>query len=219
MTNKHTGPGWPTFARELLDARARLTLADHVGLALRAHRRELLLSQRAYARARGISKSLIGKLEAHAEQVTLGTLVVALEATPYRLVLTRHPSADGEGAHVIPVAPEDWERTELLARVRGERRRFPAHGEVRQVSTPPRWWWERESTSARSHAPHWFGPTQKHQRPHGDGVPGDDRDRASERVQGDDRDRASDRFQPDDRFQRDDGVAEDEGRNHVSMSA
>ena len=47
---------FPTFARELLAARASLTLIDEIGLALRAHRRSLGLSQRAYALKRGYAR-------------------------------------------------------------------------------------------------------------------------------------------------------------------
>ena len=44
---------WPTFAAEVLSARASLRLGDEIGLAFRAERQRLGLSQRAYAAHRG----------------------------------------------------------------------------------------------------------------------------------------------------------------------
>lgn len=40
---------WPTFAAEVLNARASLRLDEEVGLAFRADRQRLGVSQRAYA--------------------------------------------------------------------------------------------------------------------------------------------------------------------------
>ncbi len=44
---------WPTFAAEVLEARASLRLGDEIGLAFRAERQRLGMSQRAYAAHRG----------------------------------------------------------------------------------------------------------------------------------------------------------------------
>ena len=49
----------PKYARQLARARAPLTVADEVGLALRDHRRALGLSQRAYAASRGLSRAML----------------------------------------------------------------------------------------------------------------------------------------------------------------
>jgi hypothetical protein len=150
------GPGWPTFARELLDVRNRLTLADHIALALRAHRRALGLSQRAYAARRGWSKSAVAKLEVHADSVSLGVVSAALSDTGYQLCLVKVPEpATGQGAPLV-VSPTHWDRVDLLAVVRDGSRRFPGHRPTVQVSHPPKWWWDRESTIARSSPPNWY---------------------------------------------------------------
>ncbi len=78
---------YPTFARELLEARATLTLSDEVGLALRLHRRRLGKSQRAYAAVRGWSRSHLGRLEATAGRMRLEDVVAALQPTGFRLAL------------------------------------------------------------------------------------------------------------------------------------
>lgn len=153
----YRGPGWPTFASELLRARASLTLIDHIGLALRAHRSQLGLSQRAYARLRHRSKSAIAKLETQCDQVALSEVMDALTGTGYALQLAK-TSDEGPERIALPVAPEHWDRVELLARVRGGGRRFPAHRPTQQVTVPPKWWWDRESTDARSVSPHWYCP-------------------------------------------------------------
>ncbi|MBM6404820.1 hypothetical protein JQN72_11255 [Phycicoccus sp. CSK15P-2] len=172
---------YPTFAKELLAARASLTLADEVGLALRAHRRRLRLSQRAYARLRGYSRATLGRLESSAGGHRLDDLVHALQGTGFALYLGREPSdpqADGaalsEKQQVnVPVAvlraepllggppavaPEEWPRTELIARVRGGSRRFPGHLETTQVTNPPDWWWMHEFFDGPSEAPCWYSP-------------------------------------------------------------
>lgn len=155
-----TGPGWPTFAAELIQARATLTLADHIGMALRAHRRVLRLSQRDYALIRGLSKSTLSRLETHADQFALAQVVGALSGTGFALALVRLP-AGGAGEAPVQVQATDWDRTEVLARVRGGARRFPGHREVRQVSHPPKWWWDRESTLACAVSPDWYAPTPR----------------------------------------------------------
>ena len=57
-----------------------------------------------------------------------------------------------------PVHPTFWPRAELLARVRGGRRRFPAHHVIEQVSYPPNWWWFAESSRAGAVEPDWYAP-------------------------------------------------------------
>jgi hypothetical protein len=160
---------YPTFAQELLAARAALTLPDEVGLAVRADRRRLRLSQRAYARRRGWPLSRVARLEAAAGGMKLGEVATALEGTPFVLALCRRPdgsgppddASDGAAALPVPVTPPDWDRTELIARVRGDRRRFPAHHDTEQTDYPPTWWWYAESTRAGTVAPHWYAPRQR----------------------------------------------------------
>lgn len=153
---------YPTFARELLAARAALTLPDEVGLAVRADRRRLTMSQRDYARHRGWPVSRVVRLEAGAGGMKLDEVVHALDGTEHVLVVCRRPDPDdpasGAGALPVPVRPADWPRPELIARVRGEGRRFPAHHDTHQVDYPPTWWWYAESTRAGAVAPHWYAP-------------------------------------------------------------
>ncbi|MBM6400152.1 helix-turn-helix domain-containing protein [Phycicoccus sonneratiae] len=160
---------YPTFAAELLEARATLTLGEEIGLALRATRHRLRLSQRAYASLRGWSTSRLARLEAGAERLRLADVVAALEGTEYRLALCRRsvtgPSPPPTGAPApagaalpVPVPPEHWPRTELLARVRDGSRRFPGHHDTEQVDFPPRWWWNTEATRVGTVPPHWSAP-------------------------------------------------------------
>ncbi len=159
---------YPTFARELLAARAALTLPDEVGLAVRADRRRLGLSQRSYATRRGWPLSRVIRLESGAAAVKLGEVVTALEGTDYVLALCRRATDPGDGpeddpgegaaALPVPVPPNAWRRSELIARVRGNSRRFPAHHDAEQVDMPPTWWWYAEATRAGTIAPHWYAP-------------------------------------------------------------
>ncbi|QIM20033.1 hypothetical protein G7075_00905 [Phycicoccus sp. HDW14] len=160
---------YPTFAAELVEARATLGLGDEVGLALRATRHRLGLSQRAYAALRGWSLSRLARLEAGAERLRLGDVVAALEGTEYRLALCRRavggPSPPPAGAPSpagaalpVPVPPDHWPRTELLARVRDGSRRFPGHRDAEQVDFPPQWWWNTEATRFGTVPPHWSAP-------------------------------------------------------------
>ncbi|WP_299447468.1 hypothetical protein [uncultured Phycicoccus sp.] len=153
---------YPTFALDLLRARAALTVADHVGLALRAHRRVLRMSQRAYARHRGWSKGHLSRLEADAGRLRLCDVAAALRGTGYILALCREPAPprgpDEPAPAAAVVRPEHWSRTELLARVRDGSRRFPAHHRTRQVTYPPSWWWATEATYVHSVAPDWYAP-------------------------------------------------------------
>ncbi len=104
-------------------------VAQQVGLALRAHRRQLGQSQRAYAAERGISKAQLAKMECDASGVTLGALASALEGTGFCLV-------------VIPIdaAPDvEWEPSDLEARTRSGSR-FPANRVVKKTTFGPYWW-------------------------------------------------------------------------------
>lgn len=150
---------WPTFADQLLTARTRLDLAQEIGLALRADRRRLHLSQRAYAVRRGLTNVMVARLEAHAGDLKLGDVVHALDGTAFELRLChRAPEGEEPAGHGTVVAPGYWPRTELLARTRDGSRRFPAHHPTGQVSRPPLWWWNREATWAFAKEPNWYAP-------------------------------------------------------------
>lgn len=191
---------WPTFAAELLRARASLRIGDEVGLALRADRQRLGLSQRAYAERRGWTLGTVIRLESAADALKLGDVDAALEDTPFMLCLCHRPTSpdSGVGAHAVtgagaggtepapssaepvpprssepdgsavdpstpsaapmPVHPAFWPRAELIARVRGGRRRFPAHHVTEQVDSGPPWWWYAESSRAGSTSPDWYAP-------------------------------------------------------------
>ena len=82
---------WPTFAAEVLAARASLRLGDEVGLALRADRQRLGLSQRAYSVHRGWTLGTVIRLETAADAVKLGDVVDALSDTPFQLCLCHRP--------------------------------------------------------------------------------------------------------------------------------
>lgn len=158
----------PTFAAELLAARSSLTVGDQVGLALRATRYRLRLSQRAYAALRGWTASRLARLEVDADRLRLGEVVAALDGTEYLLALCHRPVEDGPpdplaptpagAALPVPVRAAHWARTELVARIRDGTRRFPAHHDVQQVGYPPRWWWSTESARAGTVPPHWTAP-------------------------------------------------------------
>jgi hypothetical protein len=72
--------------------RANLTLADEIGLALRAVRRGCRQSQREYARARGWSPAHQGRLETRATDLGLGRVLTALEPTAFTLVIVAEAS-------------------------------------------------------------------------------------------------------------------------------
>ena len=157
-------------ARECLDVRAE------VGLALRDHRRRLRLSQRAYARLRGLHRSMLARLEAGTADVSLQSAVDALEGTGFALyvgVAEDPPEpAPSAAAGRVPrsaplsapsrsrrrVPPDAWEATDLVARVRGGGRRFPAHRRVRAIDMPPPWWWVHEFFVGPTEEPHWYAP-------------------------------------------------------------
>jgi transcriptional regulator with XRE-family HTH domain len=172
---------FPTFARELLAARASLTLIDEIGLALRAHRRALGLSQRAYALKRGYARSTFARLEADAGAARLDEVLNALEGTGFGLYLgvvgtPPSPDHDADGASALPlpasvhevvqplagrpspVPVETWPRPELIARVRGGYRRFPGHRRTHQITSPPVWWWVQEYFRGGTAEPQWYSP-------------------------------------------------------------
>ena len=164
----------PKFARQLARARARLTVADEVGLALRDHRRALGLSQRAYAASRGLSRAMLARLEAGAGRMSLDTVASALEGTGFELRVAFDappPPTPEAGVVTLPtpappstpkpdvgVPPDAWLATDLVARVRGGSRRFPAHRVVEPVVNPPMWWWMHEFFSGPSEKPQWYAP-------------------------------------------------------------
>ena len=171
-------PGLPKeWLPQLRRARAALTVSDEIGLALRDHRRRLGMSQRTYATTRGLSRTMLARLEAGAGRMSLDTVVTALDGTGFVLQVgfsPDHPSpppADHAGALAAPVTdsavplpgpsgvpPETWAPTDLVARVRGNTRRFPAHREVGAVTNPPLWWWMHEFFRGPSEEPKWYAP-------------------------------------------------------------
>jgi hypothetical protein len=164
--------------RQLHRARARLGLAEEVGLALRADRRRLKLSQRAYADVRGMSRAMLARLEAGAGRLSLDTITSALLGTGFRLSLTfddEPPTTPGAALLAVPargctepdsgwppttaaIAPDAWQPTDLVARVRGGSRRFPAHRRVYAVTNPPLWWWVQEFFDGPTEEPQWYSP-------------------------------------------------------------
>ena len=202
---------WPTFAAEVLSARASLRLGDEIGLAFRAERQRLGLSQRAYAAHRGWTLGTVIRLESAADAMKLGDVDAALADTAFQLCLCHRPPAAEPGAAALPApdspdptdpishpsapdgatAPHDrtnerqtppgatpdtaptpqpvhpayWPRAELIARVRGGRRRFPAHHVTEQIGTGPPWWWYAESSRAGTVMPDWYAPQYTQRRP------------------------------------------------------
>lgn len=158
---------FPTFAAELLAARAALRLPDEIGLAIRADRSRLRLSQRAYAARRSLTAATVARLETRAGDLKLSDVIRALESTPFVLRLCHRPEdADDAAASAnagvrdgaTPVPVTYWPRTELVVRVRTGNRRFPAHRRTRQVDHPPLWWWNAEGTDAFAKEPNWYAP-------------------------------------------------------------
>lgn len=167
---------YPTFANELLVARRTLSLSDHIGLALRSHRHQLRQSQRAYAAHRDWTQTHVARLETVAGTQRLADILDALQGTGYTLALitcdtrdaleprdSHNPSrahdtlAHDTLAHdTAPavVQPTHWPTPEIIARVRGGRRRFPAHHTTHRTSAAPQWWLHNESTYSFDQ-PHW----------------------------------------------------------------
>jgi hypothetical protein len=90
---------------------AGLALAREVGLVLRAHRRELGKSQRAYAATRRVSRGMLARAEVDASSLTLGAAASLPEGSAFTLAVV---PADAERP------PVDWEPTDLVARTRRE---------------------------------------------------------------------------------------------------
>ena len=201
---------WPTFAAELLAARASLRLGEEIGLALRAERHRLGMSQRTYAAHRGWTLSTVIRLESSADGLKLGDIVDALSGTAFVLTLCHRPPTDDpapampspdtpntadqsvmpasaapvppppataaptpepqpeDDPHALPqpVHPAFWPQAELIARVRGGSRRFPAHHVTERSGGGPPWWWYAESSRAGTVAPDWYAPrfTQRRNR-------------------------------------------------------
>lgn len=126
-----------------------------------------------------MSRSLLARLEAGDASMSLATVVDALDGTGYALFVGRvddPPSPPPAAADALdpPVRPPDgppvpstpervpaeaWRETELLARVRGGGRRFPAHRRTLYVKgSPPLWWWMHEFFVDPSDPPLWYAP-------------------------------------------------------------
>lgn len=166
----------PAQLAALAKARRRLDVRAELGLALRDHRRRLRLSQRAYASLRGLHRSMLARLEAGTADVSLQTAIDALEGTGFALFVgvSEDPPEPAPAAAAVQVpvsaprgvgsaalrrvSPTAWEATDLVARVRGGGRRFPAHRRVRAVDMPPPWWWVHEFFAGPSEEPRWYAP-------------------------------------------------------------
>ena len=133
----------PTLLREIEEARSALTLRDELVMALRAHRRRLSLSQRAYAETRGWGRGFIARLEADPTTCRLQVLQEALAGTGYRLALVRDDPDGPGGVSSDPreVGAEEWAAADLVARTGGGSR-FPAHQDVHRTEAP--WWFARQ---------------------------------------------------------------------------
>lgn len=125
---------------------------------------------------------MLARLEAGAGRMSLETVVAALEGTGFVLTVGFDPlppqpsgaaAADDElvpaddadepsFAPVDGVPPEAWQPTDLVARVRGGSRRFPAHRKVHAVVNPPMWWWMHEFFSGPTEEPEWYAPVYQY---------------------------------------------------------
>jgi hypothetical protein len=114
-----------------LAACEHLTLADHITMALRRHRRSTGRSQRSQATATGQSKSQVARLEARPGDCRLSEVVEALAETRFHLRLCH----DGSGQ---PVEPQEWIPDEVLPRT-SDGRRLPAAAEVYRIAMPRSW--------------------------------------------------------------------------------
>lgn len=79
--------------RQATLVRARLTLSDQIGLALRAMRRGLRFSQRTYAGMNRWSPAHQGRLETRAAELPLRSVVRGLDPTAFGLVVVNSPQA------------------------------------------------------------------------------------------------------------------------------
>ncbi len=117
---------------------------------------------------------MLARLEAGAGRMSLDTVVCALQGTGFELrvafddppptvpeVAVASPSASAPPSAPpvdIGVPPGAWLPTDLVARVRGGSRRFPAHRVVEPVVNPPMWWWMHEFFSGPTEPPQWYAP-------------------------------------------------------------
>jgi hypothetical protein len=117
-----------------------------VGLALRAARRRVGQSQRAYADERGLSRKVLSTAEVDAGRLSLASLLRLLDGTGFELAVVPSESAG---------ADMGWEPSDLAALTRSGSR-FPAHRAVRE-SDGPLWWWYHEVLGRRrsGERPRW----------------------------------------------------------------
>ena len=127
-------PSWPTLVHEIAAARARLTILDQVGLAVREGRRRLGLSQRGLAQQLSLSQTLVRRLEIQAGGVPFGRVVEVMGALGFDLLVAEH-EADGPAE---PVDPRSWTVADLVVRDSAGRR-LPAHVRVARVIGPYRY--------------------------------------------------------------------------------
>ena len=127
------------FSQAVDAAYARAGLADDIALAVRGHRRELGLSQRAYAECRGCSRSLIARAEAgRSDEMTLARAQWLLAGTGYVV------AAVEQDADIGPIRPAGAVAGRELVARDDAGRRLPAHLPVRSgARMPPTWWWSR----------------------------------------------------------------------------
>lgn len=123
----------------------QLRLVDQIAMAIRAHRRALRVSQRAWARAIGISAARVARMESDPLSQRVDSVVALLELTGHRLAVV-----DGAGRRVDDEAA--WPEVERAARDRLGRR-FPAHRDVRESTGGPIWWWYHEVLGGRRYGP------------------------------------------------------------------
>ena len=97
---------WPTFAAEVLSARASLRLGDEIGLAFRAERQRLGMSQRAYAAHRGWTLGTVIRLESAADALKLGDVDSALADTRVPAVPVPSPARTANPAPPRSHAPD-----------------------------------------------------------------------------------------------------------------
>jgi transcriptional regulator with XRE-family HTH domain len=176
------------FGAELSAERTALTVHDEIGFALRSDRRRHGLDQRTYAQRRGLSRTMLARLEAGDARMSIGTVTRALTSTGFRLTVAREPPEPTETSGpnpdeqrdpdepapaaevpkrdrrhrtlsgLHPIEPAEWDATDLVARVRSGSRRFPAHRQVRLARTPPPWWWMHEFFEGLGPEPTWYAP-------------------------------------------------------------
>lgn len=137
-----TFDGRPTLA--LMDTRVETPeLSEAIGDALRLARRRRRLSQRGLAAQLGVTKSLIGRLEAGQGLGPVLAVARILTAAGFGLEVVDRD----QGVYGIDVAPPDLR--DAMAR------RFPAHAEPRAMRFPHHWWFVRHPGQPRRNWPTW----------------------------------------------------------------